>query len=72
MSVSEILAELETLSPSELDAVSDKLSSLLDKSEENPEMTAAIEEGLRSSREERSYTIEEVREELRKWRLASK
>ena len=35
-------------------------------------MLAAIEEGLRSSREEESYTIEEVREEMRKWRIDSK
>ena len=70
MSVNEILAEIEKLSPDELQVIQEKLDLRLhDDTEETPEMLAAIEEGLRSSREERSYTIEEVRAEMRTWTL---
>jgi len=73
MSVNEILAEIDKLSPDELQVIQEKLDlRLQDDTEETPEMLAAIEEGLRSSREERSYTLEEVREEMQKWRLDSK
>ena len=73
MSVNEILAEIDKLSPDELLVIQEKLDlRLQDDTEETPEMLAAIEEGLRSSREERSYTLEEVREEMHKWRLDSK
>jgi hypothetical protein len=73
MSVNEILAEIDKLSPNELQIIQEKLDlRLQDGIEETPEMLAAIEEGLRSSREERTYTIEEVREEMRKWHLDSK
>ena len=67
MSVNEILAELDTLSPDELKIVQDKLYLLQEDIEETSEMLAAIEEGLRSSREEPSCTIEDLREDLRKW-----
>ena len=70
MSVNEILDALGSLSPNELDTVRDKIDPIRD--DMTPEMIAAVEEGLRSSREERSYTLEEVREEMRKWRIDSK
>ena len=70
MGMNEILEALESLSPSELDAVRDKIDGMRD--ETTPEMLAAVEEGLRSSREERSYTLEEVREEMCKCRINSK
>ncbi len=70
MSVSEILTELETLTADELNAVQDKIDLLRETTD--PEELAIIEEGLRSSREERSYTIEEVRQEMKKWRFESK
>lgn len=70
MSVNEILDALDTLSPSELDAVVDKIDAM--RADISPEELEALEIGLRSSREERSYTIEEVREEMRKWRIDSK
>ena len=70
MSVNEILDALGSLSPNELDTVRDKIDAIRD--DMTPEMIAAVEEGLRSSREERSYTLEEVREEMRKWRIDSK
>jgi len=73
MSVNEILAEIEKLSPDELQVIQEKLDLRLhDDSEETPEMLAAIEEGLRSSREEPSCTIEDLREDLRKWNSDSK
>ena len=48
MSVNEILAELDTLSPDELKIVQDKLYLLQEDIEETSEMLATIHEGLRS------------------------
>ena len=48
MSVNEILAELDTLSPDELKIVQDKLDLLQEDIEETSEMLATIDEGLRS------------------------
>jgi hypothetical protein len=70
MSVTEILDALNSLSRNELDAVRDKVDSLRD--ETTPEMLAAIEEGLRSSREEPHCTIEDLREDMRSWNSGSK
>ncbi len=72
MSVNEILQELETLSADELKAVRDKIESLHEVSEEEtPEMLAAINEGLRSLKEEGSIPIEDVMKEIETWRLKS-
>jgi hypothetical protein len=74
MSVNEILQEMEKLSPDDRQILQQKLDQLnaLDDFEETPEMLAAIDEGLRSLREERSYTLEELRAEMRTWTLDSK
>ena len=72
MSVNEILAELDTLSPDELRVVQDKLDLLQEEIEETPEMLAALEEGLRSSREEPTLTLEELEREMRTWTTNSK
>jgi hypothetical protein len=72
MSVDEILAELETLSPDELKVVQEKVNLLHEDFEETPEMLAAIDEGLRSLREEPTITLEELRKEMRTWTLDSK
>jgi predicted transcriptional regulator len=73
MSVNEIIQELPKLSAEDRDLLRQELAErYLADFEETPEMLAAVDEGLRSSREERSYTLEEVREELRKWHSESK
>ncbi len=71
--MNDILEELPKLSPEDRHRLRQELDERYTQDfEETPEMLAAIEEGLRSSREERSYTIEEVREEMRKWPIDSK
>ncbi len=72
MSVNEILAELETLSPDERNIIREKLELLDDDIEETPEMLEAIEEGRRSLREEPTYTIEELRKEIPTWTIDTK
>jgi hypothetical protein len=71
MSVDEILAELDTLSPDELKVIREKVDLLNEDIEETPEMLAAIDEGLRSSREEGTITIEELKEEMKAWNFKS-
>lgn len=71
MSVNEILAELDALSPSELQVIREKLDLLSEDFEETPEMLAAVDEGLRSLREEPTITIEELREEMKTWNFKS-
>ena len=70
MSVNEILDALGSLSPNELDTVRDKIDAIRD--DMTPEMMAAVEEGLRSSREEPHCTIEDLREDMRSWTSGSK
>jgi hypothetical protein len=70
MSVNEILDALGSLSPNELDTVRDKIDAIRD--DMTPEMVAAVEEGLRSSREEPHCTIEDLREDMRSWNSGSK
>jgi hypothetical protein len=73
MSVTDIIQELPKLSPEDRNLLRLELEErYLQDFEETPEMLAAIDEGLRSSKEERSYTLEEAREELRKWHSDSK
>jgi len=73
MSVNEILAELEILSPDDLKVVQTKLDQLHapDDFEETPEMLAAIDEGLRSSAEGKNITIEELKEKMKSWNFKS-
>ena len=73
MSVSEILQEMEKLSPEDRNVLRQELDEkYIDDFAETPEMLAAIEEGLRSSREEPSCTIEDLREDMKKWPSHSK
>ena len=71
MSVNEILAELDTLSPDELKVIQEKVNLLHEDFEETPEMLAAIDEGLRSSREEGTIPIEDVIKEISTWNTKS-
>ena len=71
MSVNEILAELDALSPAELKVIREKLDLLHADIEITPEMHAAIDEGLRSLKEEGSITIEVLREEMKTWNFKS-
>jgi hypothetical protein len=72
MSFTEILEELPKLSPEELNAVQRKLDELHESSfEETPEMLAAIDEGIRSLREEGSIPIEDVIREFKSWNTKS-
>ncbi|HEX4138814.1 MAG TPA: hypothetical protein VHY09_00585 [Candidatus Methylacidiphilales bacterium] len=73
MSVTEIIQELPKLSPEDRDLLRQELAErYIADFEETPEMLAAIDEGLRSLREEPTYTLEQVREEMRSWTLDSK
>jgi hypothetical protein len=72
MSVNEILQEMDRLSPDELKVIREKLDLLHQDFEATPEMLAAIEEGIRSLREEKTITLEELREEMRTWSTDSK
>ncbi len=69
MSVNEIIDALGSLSPEELDTVRDKIDAIRD--DMTPEMLAAVEEGLRSSREEPHCTIEDLHEDMRSWHSGS-
>lgn len=73
MSTSEILAELPKLSFEELEQVHLRIMELEEEMEikESPEMLAAIEEGRRSIRNERTYTPAEARELLTQWTTKS-
>ena len=71
MSVNEILLELDTLSPDERKIVQEKLDLLKEDFEETPEMLAAIDEGLRSAREEGTIPIEDVIKEITTWNTKS-
>ena len=73
MSVNEILMEMEKLSTDDLKVVQEKLDQLHspDDFEETPEMLAAIDEGLRSLREEGTIPIEEVERRMKSWNFKS-
>jgi hypothetical protein len=71
MSVNEILAEIDRLSPDELKAIREKVNSISDSGEESPELLAAVDEGLRSLREEGTIPIEEVKRRMKSWNFKS-
>ena len=71
MSVNEILQELDHLSTDELQVIREKLDLLDEHAEETPEMLAAVDEGLRSLREEPTITIEELEKRMASWRTKS-
>jgi hypothetical protein len=71
MNIHEILVAMDTLSFTELQVIQEKLDSLRENEdfEETPEMLAAIDEGLRSSREEGSIPLEQVIENMKSWKF---
>jgi hypothetical protein len=72
MSVTEIIQKIHELSPEDRETVRRELDGAERWADDmTPEMIAAVEEGLRSAREEPTYTIEELRVEMRTWTLDS-
>ena len=71
MSLNEILKELDHLTPDALKIIQEKLDLLQEDFEETPEMLAAIDEGLRSSREEGTIPIEDVIKKISAWNFKS-
>lgn len=73
MSLSEIIEEMDQMSPDELKIIQDKLNELYseDSTSETPEMLAAIDEGLRSLRDEGTIPLEDVIAEIKTWNTKS-
>jgi len=72
MSVNDIIRELPKLSPEDRHLLRQELEErYLQDFEVTPEMLAAIDEGLRSSREEGSIPVEDVIKEIKTWNLKS-
>jgi hypothetical protein len=67
MSVHEIIAELPNLSQDERELILRRLVNLDKPFEPTPAMEEAIREGLRSLREEKTYSAEEVRSRIAAW-----
>jgi hypothetical protein len=67
MSVHEIIAELPRLSGEERELILRQLVNLGEPFEPTPAMEDAIREGLRSLREEKTYTAAEVRSRIAAW-----
>jgi len=69
MSVNEIIQELLKLTPEDRNLLRQELDErYVENFEETPEILAAVDEGLRSLREEPTITIEEIKEPRRKQR----
>ena len=72
MSVNDIIQELPKLSPEDRNLLRQELDEhYLQDFEETPEMLAAIDEGLRSLKEEGSIPIEEVERRMKTWTFKS-
>jgi predicted transcriptional regulator len=72
MSVTEIIQELPKLSPEDRNLLRQELDErYLQAFEETPEMLAAIDEGLRSAKEESLIPIEDVVNKIRSWNTKS-
>lgn len=75
MSFTEIVEELRKLSPEELEAVQRMLDEVRQghgpEIEETPELLTAIDEGVRSAKEEPLIPIEEVIAEIKTWNTKS-
>jgi hypothetical protein len=67
MSVHEIIAELPMLSEEERELILRRLINLDEPFEPTPAMEDAICEGLRSLREEKTYSDAEVRSRIAAW-----
>jgi hypothetical protein len=73
VSLTELIQKIHELSPEEQEVIRRELDQVqLSDGEETPETLAVIDEGLRSSREEPSCTIEDLREDMRKWNSGSR
>jgi predicted transcriptional regulator len=73
MSFTQLIEEIEKLSPQERELVQMKLDALQhgNEIEESPELLAAIEEGIRSAEEGPLIPIEEMMEKVKTWRIKS-
>lgn len=71
MSMNEILEELDHLSPNELKLIQEKLEMLQTEFEMTPELSATIDEGIRSAQEGPMLPIEEVIKEIETWNTKS-
>ncbi|PYK35483.1 MAG: hypothetical protein DME54_04640 [Verrucomicrobia bacterium] len=67
MSVQDIIAELPKLSEDERELILRRLVNLDECFEPTPAMEDAIREGLRSLREEKTYSAAEVRARIAAW-----
>jgi hypothetical protein len=67
MSVREIIAELPKLSAQEREMVLEKLVDLDAGFEPTPAMSEALREGLKSLREEKTYSAAELRSRIAGW-----
>ncbi|PYJ19616.1 MAG: hypothetical protein DME92_11910 [Verrucomicrobia bacterium] len=67
MSVHDIIAELPKLSEEERELILRKLVNLDEAFEPTPAMEEAIRQGLRSIREEKTYSAAEVRSRIAAW-----
>jgi hypothetical protein len=67
MSVHEIIAELPKLSEEERELILRKLINLDEPLEPTPAMEEAIRQGLRSLREEKTYSATELRARIAEW-----
>jgi hypothetical protein len=65
--VHEIIAELQKLSEAERELIFRKLVNLDQPFEPTPAMEEAIRQGLRSLREEKTYSAAEVRARIAAW-----
>jgi hypothetical protein len=69
MSAAEILNELPKLTSAELQHIHERILELEEAQqiEETPELLAAVDEGLRSLENERTYTLDEARAKITDW-----
>jgi predicted transcriptional regulator len=72
VSLTELIQKIHELSPEEQEIIRHELDGLhQEEFETTPEMLAAIDEGLRSSREEGTIPIEDVIKEISTWNTKS-
>jgi len=67
MSTQEILAELPKLNPEEREVILNTIVRLHEEFEPSPAMEEAIREGVRTVREERTYSGAEIRSRIAAW-----
>ena len=69
MSAAEILSELPKLTPLELQHIHERILELEEAQgvDETPELLAAVDEGVHSLENERTYSPDEVRAKIEEW-----